>query len=324
MLKKLTGLLLTFLVIYVFTFFVPRLMPGDPFDYLDYADVDTTGLMSEQQKALMRNYYGMDKPLMTQFINTVKNNLDGDFGTSTYYKGPVISLVVSKLGWSLYMIFSTQIISLRLGLLFASVSLRNRHLDSISYGIMTVLTEIPAFLIGIVLLFLVAAQVKWIPLSGAYTSFAHYDGVGEQLKDILLHSLMPISTMVLVTIPLFYFTARSSFLTILEKKYVFAAQAKGLSSQKIWYRYIMLNGMMPVIARFFLSVARCVGATLLVENVFAYPGLGKLMRDAVMYRDYPLIQGVFLVTTIIVLLSSFMSDVIGHYIDRRNGNDKAS
>ncbi len=320
--KKVFMLVLTFLVIYVFTFFVPRLMPGDPFSYLDYVDSDTSGLLSEQQKAVMREYYGMDRPLGEQFITTVRQNLSGEFGTSTYYKGPVYNIVVSKIGWSLYMIVSTQVLSLILGLLLATLSLRHERLDSGIFGVMTVLAEVPAFLIGIALLFLVAAKVKWIPLQGAQSSFVHYRNAWEWAKDIGVHSLMPILAMVLTTVPMFYFTARSSFLNIKEKKYVYAARAKGLTRHRIYHKYIMRNGIMPVVARFFMSVAHCVGATLLIENVFAYPGLGKLMRDAVMYRDYPLIQGVFLVTTIIVLLSSFASDAIGYYLDRRKLNDE--
>lgn len=322
--KKTVMLLLTFLVIYVFTFFVPRMMPGDPFSYLDYADTDTSGLMSDQHKAVMREYYGMNKPLIMQFAETVRNNLHGNFGTSIYYKGPVFALVMSKLGWSIYMIFTTQVLSLLLGLLLAKLSVNHTRLDPGVFGVMTVIAEIPSFLIGIALLFLVAAQVKWIPLSGAYASFARYTSGWDRISDILVHSLMPISAMVMATVPMFYFTARSSFLTIMEKKYVYAARAKGLPQRRIWRRYIVLNGMMPVVARFFLCVARCVEATLLVENVFAYPGLGKLMRDAVMYRDYPLIQGVFLVATVIVLLSSYISDVIGFFISRENSYEKAN
>ena len=322
--KKTAMLLLTFLVIYVFTFFVPRMMPGDPFSYLDYADTDTSGLMSEQHKAVMREYYGMDKPLLTQFIETVKNNLRGNFGTSIYYKGPVFNLVMSKLGWSLYMIFITQILSLILGLLLAKLSVNHPRIDTGIYGFMTVMAEIPSFLIGIALLFLVAAQVKWIPLSGAYSSFAQYKNEWDHVRDILIHSLMPVTAMVIATTPMFYFTARTSFLNIIEKKYVYAARAKGLSARRIWRKYVVLNGMMPVVARFFLCVARCVEATLLVENVFAYPGLGKLMRDAVLYRDYPLIQGVFLVATAIVLLSSYISDIIGLFVSRENSYEKAN
>lgn len=322
--RKTVMLLLTFLVIYIFTFFVPRLMPGDPFSYLDYADTDTSGLMSEQHKAVMREYYGMNKPLVTQFAETVRNNLHGNFGTSIYYKGPVLSLVISKLGWSLYMIFSTQVLSLLFGLMLAKLSVNHPRIDPGIYGFMTVMAEVPSFLIGIALLFLVAAQVKWIPLSGVYASFAQYRNGLERISDILIHSIMPVAAMVLATTPMFYFTARTSFLNIMEKKYVYAARAKGISKPRIWRKYVVLNGMMPVVARFFLCVARCVEATLLVENVFAYPGLGKLMRDAVVYRDYPLIQGVFLIATVIVLLSSYISDVIGLFISRENSYAKAN
>ena len=322
--RKTVMLLLTFLVIYIFTFFVPRLMPCDPFSYLDYADTDTSGLMSEQHKAVMREYYGMNKPLVTQFAETVRNNLHGNFGTSIYYKGPVLSLVISKLGWSLYMIFSTQVLSLLFGLMLAKLSVNHPRIDPGIYGFMTVMAEVPSFLIGIALLFLVAAQVKWIPLSGAYASFAQYRNGLERISDILIHSIMPVAAMVLATTPMFYFTARTSFLNIMEKKYVYAARAKGISKPRIWRKYVVLNGMMPVVARFFLCVARCVEATLLVENVFAYPGLGKLMRDAVVYRDYPLIQGVFLIATVIVLLSSYISDVIGLFISRENSYAKAN
>lgn len=222
------------------------------------------------------------------------------------------------------MIFTTQVLSLLFGLMLAKLSVNHPRIDPGIYGFMTVMAEVPSFLIGIALLFLVAAQVKWIPLSGAYASFAQYRNGLERISDILIHSIMPVAAMVLATTPMFYFTARTSFLNIMEKKYVYAARAKGISKPRIWRKYVVLNGMMPVVARFFLCVARCVEATLLVENVFAYPGLGKLMRDAVVYRDYPLIQGVFLIATVIVLLSSYISDVIGLFISRENSYAKAN
>ena len=222
------------------------------------------------------------------------------------------------------MIFSTQVLSLLFGLMLAKLSINHPRIDPGIYGFMTVMAEVPSFLIGIALLFLVAAQVKWIPLSGAYASFAQYRNGLERISDILIHSIMPVAAMVLATTPMFYFTARTSFLNIMEKKYVYAARAKGISKPRIWRKYVVLNGMMPVVARFFLCVARCVEATLLVENVFAYPGLGKLMRDAVVYRDYPLIQGVFLIAAVIVLLSSYISDVIGLFISRENSYAKAN
>lgn len=273
--RKTVMLLLTFLVIYIFTFFVPRLMPGDPFSYLDYADTDTSGLMSEQHKAVMREYYGMNKPLVTQFAETVRNNLHGNFGTSIYYKGPVLSLVISKLGWSLYMIFSTQVLSLLFGLMLAKLSVNHPRIDPGIYGFMTVMAEVPSFLIGIALLFLVAAQVKWIPLSGAYASFAQYRNGLERISDILIHSIMPVAAMVLATTPMFYFTARTSFLNIMEKKYVYAARAKGISKPRIWRKYVVLNGMMPVVARFSCALQDVLRRLCLLKMFLHIRGLGS-------------------------------------------------
>ena len=322
MVKKLVIFFLTFVVLYVFNFFVPRLMPGDPFSFSDYtSSSDTANLLSDAQKEKLMEYYGFDQPLGIQFVTTVRQNLSGDFGMSTYYKKPVWDAVVGKLGWSLYIMGTTLVLSLVFGVGLALLGLQRKRLDMAIYSVMSVLAETPAFLVGIALLFLVAAKVKFIPISGAYTNFGQFDNIWQQGVDILLHSLMPISAMVLVTTPLFYVTARSSFLSVLEKRYMLTAKAKGLSGSRVRRRYILLNGMMPVVARFFLSVGSCVGATLLIENVFAYPGLGKLMRDAVQYRDYPLIQGVFLLVTTFVLVCSFASDLIGSKVDKSHASE---
>ena len=136
------------------------------------------------------------------------------------------------------------------------------------------------------------------------------------MADVLVHSLMPILTLIIIHVPGFYFTATSSFKTILGKEYILNARAKGLSERRIRYKYILLNAVLPIVAQFFLSVGNAIGATMVVENVFAYPGLGKVLRDAVIFRDFILIQGVFLLSTSIVLLSSFISDVINQIIIR--------
>jgi peptide/nickel transport system permease protein len=316
--KHLAFLLMAFVCIYVFNFFVPRLMPGDPFSFSDYADsTDTNNMMTEAQKKAMLSYYHLDRPLTVQFAETVRKNLSGDLGDSIYYKKPVWTAISARVGWSFYIVSMTMGLSLILGMALAFLSIWRPRADRVIYPFMTLAAETPAFLIGIALLFLVAAQVNWIPLAGAADSLARYANHWEKIKDIALHSFMPLSAMAIAISPMIYFTARTSFLTVKQKKYVLAAEAKGLSPWRIRFRYILANAMAPIAARFFMSAGACVGATLLIENVFAYPGLGKLMRDAVQYRDYPLIQGVFLVVTAYVLLCSFLSDVIAAYHDRR-------
>lgn len=316
--KKIAMFLGAFLVIYIFNFFVPRLMPGDPFRYTSaVSGEDMTEAYSEEQLEKLRAYYGMDRPVIEQFINTVKGNLQGDFGQSIHYKMPVSQVILSRLPWSLGIMGVTVVISLAAGVLFALLSVRNRKADRILYGLFAAISEIPPFLIGLLLLFLVAAKVNWIPLSGGITPFAKFDTVGEYLKDLLVHGMLPVLSLCIVTAPGFYFTARASFLTILNKPYVLQGRAKGLKEYRIRFRYILQNALTPIIAKLFLSVGTVVGGTLLVENVFAYPGIGTIMRESVRYRDYPMIQGVFLLSAVIVLVSMFLADILNTSADGR-------
>lgn len=309
--KRILLFLISFAVIYTVNFFIPRLMPGDPFRYSSsVSGEDMDYGYSEEQLAQMKAYYGMDEPLFRQFVDTVTRNLRGDLGSSIYYKKPVTEVLGQRLPWSLYIMVSSLLISLALGSWMALCGIRRPKLDRAFYGAFSILTELPSFLIGILLLFLVAAKVKWIPLSGAVTPFAEYSSLWQQAGDILVHSFLPILAMVLVTAPQFFFNARASFLSAQEKPYLLNARSKGLTEHRIRWRYIFRNSLPPLVARFFLSVGTAVGGAILVENVFAYPGIGRVLRDAVAYRDYLMIQGVFLVSSILVLVSLFLADCI--------------
>ena len=315
--QKITVLILSFLVIYLFNFSIPRLMPGDPFEYTaSDASENTDTEMSAEQKEYMRAYYGMDKPLYVQLWNTVKSNLQGDFGLSIHYKRTAADVIRERIPWTLFIMGATLLISLAMGVFLALWCIRRPKVDRIVFGICSFVTEIPSYLIGVLLLFLVAARVKWIPLSGAVTAFAKYDSTWEWLLDILVHALMPVTAMCFFAIPKFYFTARAIFLSILQKSYLLNARAKGLKERRIRWRYIFVNGITPVLARLFLSVGSTVGATMLIENVFAYPGLGTVMRESVKYRDYVMIQDIFLLSTVMVLLSLFVADLLNSLVDR--------
>jgi peptide/nickel transport system permease protein len=315
--KKISVLVLSFIVIYLFNFSIPRLMPGDPFSYNSSDASENVDIeMSEEHKEYMRAYYGMDKPVHEQLWNTIKSNLRGDFGQSIHFKRSAADVIRERLPWTLFIMGATLIISMLTGVLLALICIRNAKADRVIFGISSFVTEIPSYLIGVLLLFLVAAKVKWIPLSGAVTAFAKYDSVWEWIRDVLVHALLPVTAMCIFTIPKFYFTARASFLSIVGKPYLLNAKAKGLAERRIRWRYIFVNGITPIIARLFLSVGTTIGGTMLIENVFAYPGVGTVMREAVKYRDYIMIQDVFLLSTVIVLLSLFAADLLNGFVDR--------
>lgn len=312
--KKLVVFIGSFLIIYLFNFFIPRLMPGDPFTYTSSAS-DTTVVLSKEQREKFMAYYGLDKPLINQLADTIQKNLTGDLGQSIYYKRPVKDIIQERLPWSLLIMGGSLMISLVVGCALAIVSIRNKKADRFIYTLESIIAEIPPFLLGIMLLFLIAANITWIPLSGSMTAFASYASFVEKIKDIALHALLPVTAMTLVMIPQFYFTARASFLHVSNEPYVLYATAKGLPERRIRLQYILRNGVAPIIARFFLSVANAVGGTLLIENVFSYAGLGTVMREAVRYRDYMMIQGIFLLSSVIVLSSLLLADLINFWVD---------
>ena len=307
-----------FVVIYVVNFFIPRLMPGDPFQYSSsVSGEDMTVQLSEEQLEQLRAYYGLDKSLLTQFADTVWANLHGDFGQSIHYKRAVTEVLAERLPWTLGIMAVTLTISLVAGTLLALASVRRCGVDRVLYGAMSAVGEIPSYLIGILLLFLVAAQVDWLPLSGGVTAFRQFDSVWAWLGDLALHALLPVLALCIVTIPGFYFTARASFLTVLSQPYMLQGRARGLKERRLRRAYILRNAITPIIARLFLSVGTVVGGTLLIENVFAYPGIGTVMREAVRYRDFILIHGVFLLSAVLVLLSMLVADVLNSRVDAK-------
>ena len=208
------------------------------------------------------------------------------------------------------------ILSLAAGTFLALLGMQKKWIDRTVFKILSALTEIPAYLIGLLLLFLAAAKISWLPLSGGAVGFARYETSGERAWDLISHGLLPVLSLVIALFPGFYFTARASFLEVMAKPYLLNARAKGLKAGRIRWSYIFRNGMTPIVVRFFLNVGTAVGGTLLVENVFAYPGLGLVMREAVRYRDYMMIQGFFLMSTVLVLTSLFLADVLNAEIDR--------
>ena len=212
MARRILLLLLSCAAIYLLNFFIPRLMPGDPFDYTaSGSGEDVAVVYTQEQKELLREYYGLDKPWPQQLVDTVVRNLHGDLGQSIHYKRPVADILLERLPWSLWMMGASLLLSLILGVGLALVCVGTRHGHRILAPALSALAELPPFLTGVLLLFLVAARVAWIPLSGAVTPFAQYSSLWQQLGDILLHSLMPIAALTLVTCPKFFFTAWASF-----------------------------------------------------------------------------------------------------------------
>lgn len=300
--------LLTFMVVMTFNFFIPRLIPGDPFSHLAGSDGKEMAGLSEEDIARLEKYYGLDDSLPVQYVTTIKDNLKGDFGQSILYKRPVVEIVGEKLPWTLYLLLIGSGIGLILGILLAVWGLSSKRLDRFLHSSMTVISEFPSFVVGIGFLFLVAAKVSWLPLAGNKTVFTSFDSLFEEAWDILKHSLMPLATLVVINTPGFYFTSRVSLNNTQNYLYVKSAKSRGVARFPLLTRYLLRNSMVPIVTSFLMNLGWVLGGTMIVENIFAYPGLGQTMREAVLARDVILLQGILLTSTIIVLLSSLISE----------------
>jgi len=300
-------------------FMLPRLMPGDPFLTLSAEDGFTSVQYSEEEVKDLKEYYGLDRPLHTQFIEYYSNVLRGNFGRSIFYNASVNEILLQKLPWTIYIVLSSLFIGCIVGLTFGIISIvnRSRKFDKVFYTLIITVSEIPSFLIGIAFLFIFAANLGWFPLSGGASAFAEPTFSQSYIKDVMSHAFLPILTMSIPSIGQFYILSRSSMITIISKDYMVTGKAKGLSRRRLNIFYILKNSLPPIISRVFLNIGHLFASSILVENVFAYPGIGTLMKESVLKRDYPMIQAIFLIIAMLVLLMNYLAEFINGKIDPR-------
>lgn len=310
---------LVLLTIITINFFLPRLMPGDPFLYLAVEGGTMSVTFSDEQIMQYKAYYGLDKPLAEQFGSYLAGLLRGDLGYSIYYNTAVLDIIFTRIPWTLFIVLSSLVICSLTGIIIGVISawLRRKRADTVLYSGMILLSEIPAFLLGVFFLFVFAAKLRWFPLSGGISAFAAFESGSAWLRDILAHAALPVLTLTLSRLGDFYLLSRNSVLTVISKTYIQTARAKGLTNTRILFNHALRNALPPIIARIFMSLGALFGGSILVENVFNYPGIGRLMRDAVFVRDYVLIQGIFLFITLTVLVMNALADIIYKKLDPR-------
>ena len=307
-----------FFILLTIHFILPRIMKADPFVFLS-SDGTEVASYTEEEILKYKQYYGLDMPLWRQYLNYLLGIFTGNLGYSIYFKEKVTTLIFSRLVWTAGIVIFSLCISSVFGLFLGSFSAWNcqRKIDTILYQGMVIISEIPSFLIAnMILMFFI---IKWriLPTAGGITPFIKIEFSWSFILDIIKHAVLPSLTLTFLRLPDFYFISRSAMLQQIQKKYVETAQAKSLGDIYILMRHCLPNAINPIMTRFLLSIQTMFNATLIVENVFKYPGIGKLIRDAVFYRDYLLLQGIFLVITIFILTISFLGENFYQTIEKR-------
>jgi len=314
--------LVTVWVIVTLNFLLPRMMPGDPFVHLSGDEGEDLPEFTEAQKSYYMEQYGFDAPLPVQYARYIVKLAHGDLGASVYFNSSVAAILARRLPWTLGLVIAAVTLSTIIGTFLGVVSaaLRHQWADRLLFVGLILISEIPAFLMGLVILFIFGAALDLFPLSGGMSHFTGQMTIMEKAVDIAKHAALPVATLTLVRLGGVYLLARNSLVTVLEKDFMITARAKGLTKIRIFWRHALRNALLPIVTRVFMSLGALVGGAILVENVFNYPGLGKLLRESVMIQDYPLIQGIFLLVTLAVLSANFMADMVYRRLDPRVGD----
>ncbi|WDZ81280.1 ABC transporter permease (plasmid) [Ensifer adhaerens] len=300
---RLLQIIPTFLLVMIFIFLLVRLLPGDP--AIAMAEAKATDAQLEQ----IRHNLGLDQPLPVQFLVFVKNTLTGDLGRSIMLKAPVTEIILSRLPTTIYLALYSVVLAILLAgpLAFVAASRVNSPVDVAIRSIFQVGLSMPVFYIGLLLLTVLAAQLRWFPVGG----------YGKTFLANLYHLILPALSVALYTSAIILRNLRASLIEVLDADYVQFARAKGLSPRIIMTRHVLRNALVSTVTLLGLSIGNLMSGTLVTETVFAIPGVGRLMLEAIFARDYPLIQGLTLTFAVLVSVVFLLTDVVQSWLDPR-------
>lgn len=303
-------------------FLIPRLMPGDPADIM-LAKMARSGEVTPGVERTIRLLLGSDtdQTMWEQYVAYWGNLLRGDLGVSvTKFPTPVVELISAALPWSIGLLGLATIISFVVGIAAGAWIgwKRGTWVDHIIPG-STLLQSLPYFWVALLLVYGFAVVNPWFPRIGGYDVFT-FDGPQASWTfagSVIYHGVLPALTVVLSSFGGWLLGMRNMMVSTLSEDYITTAEAKGLRRSRILLGYAVRNAALPSIAGFGISLAFVVTGAIVMEQVFTYPGLGKLMITAVQGNDFALMQGLFLVITLTVLAATFLMDIVYGFVDPR-------
>ena len=308
----------TILIVLSLNFFLPRMMPGNPLAQLDDPEALPMPLSAEQREAVMA-YYGLHEPLARQYVCYLEALARGDLGWSISYKAPVVQVLAARLRWTLLLVGVATVLYVGLGLVLGAVSAwrRGSALDSGLLAVMLGLGSFPPYVLAMLLIVLLAARLHLLPLGGARSAQLLAAPWPVQALDIAQHMVLPVTALVLTGVADIYYLTRNSLVQVLGDAYITVARAKGLRERYILFRHALPNALLPVVSLIGMRLGHGVMGAMMVEVAFAYPGMGAMIVEASVSRDYPLLQGAFLVTMVAVMGANMVADVLYRVLDPR-------
>lgn len=298
----------------VLNFALPRLAPGDAVDYL--LPPEAAGEVTAAERESVLAQYGLGDSPVAQFGSYLSRLAEGDLGISIRYGQPVTEVLTERIGWTLLLVGGALALSTLLGVLlgFFAAWRRGSKSDTTSLTGVMVIDAMPPFFVGLLLILVFSVSLGWLPIFGALpateaSGLALVFEAGQRL-------ILPLVTLTLGFVGTVYLIARASLVGELQEDYVLMAEAKGLSPRQV-RRHAQRNALLPVVTITLVGLGTLIGGAAVVETVFSYPGLGRLIYESVLARDYPVLQGAFLLLAVGVLLCNFVADLLYPLLDPR-------
>jgi peptide/nickel transport system permease protein len=313
-LRKLGQTVLTIFVVLVFNFFLFRIMPGNPVRIL----IRNPKISAEALQRITEQF-GLNQSKFVQFGYYLRDLFTGDLGHSFVYRKPVLDVIMEKLPPTLLLTGTATILSIIIGVILGVIFAwkRGSKLDVAGLSLSLVLYSMPSFWVGILMVMLFAVYWPIFPIGGMSVPGTYYATIWSQLGSLLRHMLLPTVTFALILIGEYVLIMRNSLLEVMSEDYMLTARAKGVSNRNLLRRHALPNAMLPMVTLIAMNLGFIVGGAIQVETVFSWPGLGRLMYTALMGRDYPLLQGIFLFVTVCVVGANFCADLLYRYLDPR-------
>jgi peptide/nickel transport system permease protein len=313
------------LIVVSLTFFLIRLMPTNPVDVYVNELVQTYGMSAAEARNQAAALLAIDlnAPLSKQYVQYMEGLAHGNLGTSFRSKGtPVNAMIAKFLPWTLFSVGTALLISFSLGMLLGMWAAYRRESlgDHAITTVSSVFSSVPNYLVGIMLVVLLGVQWKLLPITRMRGSLSPGMQPGFNpafVGDIFFHAALPIATYVLTTVGGWALAMKSSTIATLGEDYVTVAKARGLSERRIMTGYVGRNASLPLFTSLAISIGFIVGGSILIEFIFVYQGIGQLLLNSIQSRDYPVMQGIFLIITIAVILANLLAEFLYSRLDPR-------
>lgn len=308
--RRLILAVVVLILVSIFVFLAMRLLPGDP--VLMYVSASSLQEITEEQLDTLRRELGLDKTLPLQYLEWISGVLHGDFGTSILNRSPVMQEIVKRLPITFHLGVLAFIMAIIIGIpagVLCAIR-RGSWLDNFITTLSNIGITIPVFWLGIILIYIFALHFRWLPVMGYTSPFENFWLNTRQI-------IMPVFCLALGPLAGNARQARSSMLEVIHKDYIRTAWSKGLKERTIIMKHALKNGLVPVVTLSGIGVGTILGGSVLIEQVFNIPGMGRLAVTSVMNQDYPYVQAIALIMAMSIVLANLLVDISYGWLDPR-------